>query len=331
MKAQIPEADTKTVREKKRCLIVRGFVLDQIKHRHPAARSGSIPMEWLKAVKWTDPESKEPPDDFWRMLVGNRDLSGDRAPALWKRACQQVFKKRVQGGDLNIKRLLMKSSLSEPIRHFLKRVESMVFRRSLLDLTYTELFAQAERAAAEAKAAAAAEEAKATAAAALAATITVAPPPDEEPPRLQRSSLNGMTWPATPRPLVRATTAWPRPDEDASASELVQEIPRLALGPCEDEAGDIVAIIFGCSAPVVLRKVTEDTAPGAAPWSWKRTPYEYSLPRMRKDKAEEEAEEEEHSYERFQLVGECYVHGMMDGEAWKVPNIYLEIRKFTIV
>ncbi len=90
-------------------------------------------------------------------------------------------------------------------------------------------------------------------------------------------------------------------------------------------------IIFGCSAPVVLRKVTEDTAPGAAPWSWKRTPYEYSLPRMRKDKAEEEAEEEEHSYERFQLVGECYVHGMMDGEAWKVPNIYLEIRKFTIV
>ena len=46
------------------------------------------------------------------------------------------------------------------------------------------------------------------------------------------------------------------------------------------EANDIIAVLKGCSVPVVLRLYGELGAGGY-----------------------------------FQLVGECYVHGMMDGEA----------------
>lgn len=42
-------------------------------------------------------------------------------------------------------------------------------------------------------------------------------------------------------------------------------------------------------------------------------------------------EEEMQDPERFQLVAECYVNENMVGEAWTLPNIFREIRNFTIV
>jgi hypothetical protein len=50
-----------------------------------------------------------------------------------------------------------------------------------------------------------------------------------------------------------------------------------------------------------------------------------------KKRDEEENRREMQRNECFQLIGECYVHNMMDGEAWGVKNIYREIRDFTIV
>jgi hypothetical protein len=54
----------------------------------------------------------------------------------------------------------------------------------------------------------------------------------------------------------------------------------FCLGSPDVREGDMVCIIFGCSVPVVLRKVS--TGSGNA---------------------------------HFEVIGECYVHGMMDGEA----------------
>ena len=52
----------------------------------------------------------------------------------------------------------------------------------------------------------------------------------------------------------------------------------IGLAPMASRIGDVVCILYGCSVPVVLR-------PDADGWNW------------------------------WQLVGECYVLGMMDGEA----------------
>lgn len=55
------------------------------------------------------------------------------------------------------------------------------------------------------------------------------------------------------------------------------ENPRLGLAPSTAKRGDIVCIFYGCSVPVLIRKI--------------------------KGKNE------------YQFIGECYLHGMMDGEA----------------
>jgi hypothetical protein len=73
----------------------------------------------------------------------------------------------------------------------------------------------------------------------------------------------------------------------------------LGLGPKDVQDGDLLCIIFGCSVPVVLRKIVSDEMTG------------------------------EHHYE---LVGDCYVHGMMDGEAFtmqqarNIPQTQFELR-----
>jgi hypothetical protein len=56
----------------------------------------------------------------------------------------------------------------------------------------------------------------------------------------------------------------------------------LALVPCATEPGDIICIIPGCSVPVVLRRLYGPV--GGKPL--------------------------------YKFIGESYVHGMMDGEAF---------------
>jgi hypothetical protein len=53
------------------------------------------------------------------------------------------------------------------------------------------------------------------------------------------------------------------------------------LSPKETKEGDIVCVLFGCSVPVVLRKVKQDRG----------------------------------KPKHFKMIGECFVYGMMDGEA----------------
>lgn len=57
----------------------------------------------------------------------------------------------------------------------------------------------------------------------------------------------------------------------------------LGLAPQSVKEGDLICIVYGCSVPVVLRKLIDD--------------------------------ENDKSYE---LIGECYIHGMMDGEAFRI-------------
>jgi hypothetical protein len=72
------------------------------------------------------------------------------------------------------------------------------------------------------------------------------------------------------------------------------------MGPPQTNTGDIICVLFGCSVPVVLRRQDSDDS----------------------------------TEKRYTLVGECYVHGMMDGEALpkKLPEYpYDKFRTFTLV
>lgn len=76
-----------------------------------------------------------------------------------------------------------------------------------------------------------------------------------------------------------------------------QKANHFGLGPPKCDKGDLVCILFGCSVPVILRMSPKNE-------------------------------------DKYTFVGECYVHGMMDGEAIppqrpKYP--YAQIKGFTIV
>jgi hypothetical protein len=80
--------------------------------------------------------------------------------------------------------------------------------------------------------------------------------------------------------------------------------PLYGLAPSETEANDVICILFGCSVPVVLRKQPK---------------------KGRKDP------------DRYKFIGECYVHGMMYGEALpmsraRIPQYpYKDVEGFTII
>jgi hypothetical protein len=75
--------------------------------------------------------------------------------------------------------------------------------------------------------------------------------------------------------------------------------PLFGLAPPGTKQGDFICILFGCSVPVVLRKT-----PGRGK-------------------------------ERYNFIGECYVHGNMDGEALSVVKRsewpYKDVQGFTLV
>jgi hypothetical protein len=62
---------------------------------------------------------------------------------------------------------------------------------------------------------------------------------------------------------------------------------RLGLAPDTAKVGDIVCVFYGCSVPVLIRKIKNRD----------------------KDRNKDKSKQE------YQFIGECYLHGMMDGEA----------------
>lgn len=115
-----------------RTLVTCGFVLDKIGHREPPATDAIIPKSWPAVVSWTDP-SGPLPDNFWRTLVADRAVEGPApAPIQFKLACKWAFSRK-PGANVNIQNLLMGLHGRCPsiAKTFLRRVQAVVFDRSL--------------------------------------------------------------------------------------------------------------------------------------------------------------------------------------------------------
>ncbi|KAF7197204.1 Heterokaryon incompatibility protein 6, OR allele [Pseudocercospora fuligena] len=80
----------------------------------------------------------------------------------------------------------------------------------------------------------------------------------------------------------------------------------IALAPGKTKKGDLVCILYGCSVPVVLRKMI-DNEPAASRF---RCQEEGCPSKLRQ-------ESPPNVKVHYALIGECYVHGMMGGEALK--------------
>jgi hypothetical protein len=114
-----------------RSLFVHGFVLDTVKDMKSPAVEGNIPHEWLAFGGWSNAK-EEPPESFWRTLVADRDEKGHNPPSYYRRACKQSFSQRTLGGSLNTTNLINNNERSKTMTDYLKRVQSVVWMKRLM-------------------------------------------------------------------------------------------------------------------------------------------------------------------------------------------------------
>ena len=242
------KADVGDFNTKDKSLRVKGFVLARIKERQAKATAGIIPYDWISAGGWSDTQDY-PPEQFWRTLVGNRDLYNERPPTHWKRICRDAFQRRPRRGDLITSESIMYDCPSA-VQEFLERVQCVVWSRRLI---------------------------------------------------------------------------------------LLEKLGSLGLAPSAARKGDEICILYGCSVPVVLRKyingvparkyercdcfhkgcrcghcsVNATLSPTGPDIDGKST-------QMTGDKNKPNV--------HYEFIGECYVHGMMDGEAQAIKEQEFELR-----
>lgn len=93
----------------------------------------------------------------------------------------------------------------------------------------------------------------------------------------------------------------------------------LGLAPVKCKKGDLVCILFGCSVPVLLRKYVD----GKAVRNLHECDCKHVNCKCEQTKSKSVPSKSGESGQvvpriHYGLVGECYVHGMMDGEAFRV-------------
>ena len=93
-----------------------------------------------------------------------------------------------------------------------------------------------------------------------------------------------------------------------------QQVSTLGLAPSKCKKGDLVCILFGCSVPVLLRKFINDRP------ARKGSKCTYDQVDCHCDPDIKRSENGTPTNVHYEFIGECYVHGMMDGEAFRVQK-----------
>jgi 8-oxo-dGTP pyrophosphatase MutT (NUDIX family) len=111
-------------------LYVEGFVLDKVGKVEEASRAGYIPFKWLAPGGWLK-MSEPPPEEFWRTLVADRGPNGRNAPSFYTRACHESFKRTIWGEPVNTRQLIDEGRCTI-VAEFLRRVQAVIWNRLLM-------------------------------------------------------------------------------------------------------------------------------------------------------------------------------------------------------
>ncbi|EON98792.1 putative ankyrin and het domain protein [Phaeoacremonium minimum UCRPA7] len=116
-------------------MYIKGFVLDEISDIESASQNGAIPEEWLQLANWETPRKAnkdEPPPEFWRTIVADRGRDGRNPPVYYAKACKEsVIKGGIGGGAVNTGDLIH-NERNSIIAQFCRRVQAVIWNRSLI-------------------------------------------------------------------------------------------------------------------------------------------------------------------------------------------------------
>jgi len=117
-------------RDKYYSMYVSGFILDKVGKVEVHSQSGNIPDEWVEAVGWLNIDD-DPPEEFWRTLVADRGRHGRNPPTYYARACKESITKGLASGSLNTMELINEGRCSV-VSEFFRRVQAVIWNRSLM-------------------------------------------------------------------------------------------------------------------------------------------------------------------------------------------------------
>jgi hypothetical protein len=117
-----------------RTLNARGFVLDTIGKTAYPALDATVPKDWPRFAGWRG-QNQDLPSHFWTTLVANRKSSEgpELPPDHWPHACKWTFLQRAKNGNLAINSILANvyQKPSDQVRPFLHRVREVIWDRKL--------------------------------------------------------------------------------------------------------------------------------------------------------------------------------------------------------
>ena len=265
-------------------LQVEGFPLGIIGCMWDSGSFGNVPAMWLKAGGWEN-EKEAPPDDLWRALVADRNAGGDDPDRWYPMVFRSAAKDRRITYGFETHRLIHEST-NAMVAELFRRVQAVVWNRKLMRVTggFSHWLKENE----ESKEVGGAGELDS----------------DDEDEKSAvddgqtQADLNGSaveTPGDAPNRTLNGSKEKVRVSDTARASKPDDKQGVLGLCPNDAELNDLVCVMFGCSVPLVLRRI------------------------------------EGLVEERYRLIGECYLDHAMDGEAMtyferKLAKRYLKVQ-----
>ncbi|KAH8590833.1 hypothetical protein B0O99DRAFT_633613 [Bisporella sp. PMI_857] len=117
-------------REPSSMLMAEGFILDEIGHGGEVATHGIIPHSWLEFGAWNLFHSSPPPNAFWRTLVADRDGKGNNPPPWYPRICRQLFREAISPIGFNTEVMMLKHYQPMSMaREFIQRLQATTWNR----------------------------------------------------------------------------------------------------------------------------------------------------------------------------------------------------------
>ncbi|KAL8784217.1 MAG: hypothetical protein Q9213_004109 [Squamulea squamosa] len=111
-------------------MFVKGFVLHRVGVLEERSQSGHLPKKWFNACGWWD-WNHDPPEDLWRTLVANRGPDGRNPLTFYPTALRVSTDKGWHGTILDTHELINHGRCSI-VAQFLRRVQEVVWNKKLM-------------------------------------------------------------------------------------------------------------------------------------------------------------------------------------------------------
>ena len=113
-------------------MFVKGFILTEVGETTDSSQAGNIPEEWFRLAGWVTKDYSEPNEEFWRTLVADRGKDGRNPPSYYSRECKEsVFKGGRPSGSVSTTDLI-NNERNSIITQFCRRVQAVIWNRQLI-------------------------------------------------------------------------------------------------------------------------------------------------------------------------------------------------------